>query len=73
MHECFHNREEHDSETNEFVEEVMEKIEEMTKDQLCVKIEILRDKVKKAKKMEKEAKNKNLNQITKHFRREIDD
>ena len=30
--ECFHDRDEHDSETNEFIEEVMEKMDEMTKD-----------------------------------------
>ena len=70
--EHFHNRDDHDSETNEFIEEVMEKIDEMTKDQLCIKLEIVRDKVKKMKKMKKEAKNRSLNQVTKCFMRKID-
>ena len=70
--EHFHNRDEHDSETNEFVEEVMEKMDEMTKDQLCVKLEIVRDKVKKMKKMKKEAKKESLNQVTNCFMRKID-
>ena len=65
--EHFHNREKHDSETNEFVEETMEKMDEMTKDQLCVKIEILRRKVRKAKKSKKERKKTSLNQMTSYF------
>ena len=70
--EYFHNRDEHDSETNEFIEEVMEKMDEMTKDQLCVKLEIVRDKAKKMKKMKKEAKKESLNQVIICFMRKID-
>ena len=50
--EFFHNRKECDHEINEFVEDARDKMEEMTKDQLCVKIDFLRDKVKKGEKDE---------------------
>ena len=42
-------------------------MEDMTKDQLCVKLEIIRDEIKKAKEMKKETKKKKSCDIRKYF------
>ena len=51
--EHFYNREKYNHEINDYVENVRDKMEGMTKDKLCVKLEIIRDKIKKAKEMKK--------------------